>query len=151
MVREWPLLVVQRHFTSASVSPFSAGSHPLQLAPPHHTLDLERPICTFLFPLHCAAQCADVTGRVQRMSPVTDDQHLRSRAWNCLSRKLHFPATASALSRNWTTWRRRKKKKLMMMIAFKETLFLSRFVTIKEVVTVFKKHVFYPSKRATQT
>ena len=118
---------------------------------PHTRLDLERPICTFLFPLHCAAQCADVTGRVQRMSPVTDDQHLRSRAWNCLSRKLLFPATASALSRNWTTWRRRKKKTLMMMIAFKETLFLSRFVTIKEVVTVFKKHVFYPSKRATQT
>lgn len=37
-----------------------------------------------------------------------------------------------------------------MIKAFKETPFLSRFVTIKEVVIVFKKHVLYPSKHATR-
>ena len=112
----------------------------------HHHHALERPICTFICTPHCNAQYVrgchcHVTARAERMSRMTDDQYLRSRAWKPLY-KTPFPGHwVVSIKKVDNLWKRR-----WMIFAFKETI-LSRFVTIKEVVSVSKKPISYPSRK----
>ena len=112
----------------------------------HHHHALERPICTFICTPHCNAQYVrgchcHVTARAERMSRMTDDQYLRSRAWKPLY-KTPFPGHwVVSIKKVDNLWKRR-----WMIFAFKETI-LSRFVTIKKVATVSKKPISYPSRK----
>ena len=85
-------------------SPFSAGSHPLELAPPpppcsretnlhfHLHTTLQRTIRTWMsLSLHRRRECL-----VWRMTSIWGAEH------GSLSTKLHFPATGLSLSRKWT-------------------------------------------------
>ena len=125
-------------------SPFSAGSHPLELAPPPPPCSRET---NLHFHLHTTLQrtirtwMSIVTARAERMSRMTDDQYLRSRAWKPLY-KTPFPGHwFVSIKKVDNLWKRR-----WMIFAFKETI-LSRFVTIKEVVSVSKKPISYPSRK----
>ena len=85
-------------------SPFSAGSHPLELAPPppqcsretnlhfHLHTTRQRTIRTWMsLSLHRRRECL-----VWRMTSIWGAEH------GSLSTKLHFPATGLSLSRKWT-------------------------------------------------
>ena len=80
--------------------------------------------------LHGRRECL-----VWRMTSIWGAEH------GSLSTKLHFPAWVVSIKKVDNLWKRR-----WMIFAFKETI-LSRFVTIKEVVSVSKKPISYPSRK----